>query len=200
MSTDEFEVEEGREVVRQTIVGGRPLARRARSIRVPIGVEKVLVRAAADPVFRHRLFTDRAAVLAQLGGDLSQTEAAVLAGVPAGTLTEMVNRIDLKGHGNGRFMKGVVAAALVTSAASALLGCDALDGQSKGCRPDVPDTTEARVQDWSPNAGVDIQVEDLGQRGRDGAASPDAQDATPASDVIEVDQLPAPGGILPDAF
>ena len=54
-----IEIEEGREVVRRTIVGGRPRARKNRRVIVPIGIEKVLCRAAADNRFKATLFQDR---------------------------------------------------------------------------------------------------------------------------------------------
>lgn len=222
MSKDEFEVEEGKEVVRRTIVGGRPLARRTRTIRVPIGIEKVLVRAAADASFRMRLFEDRVTALRPFAGDLSQTEADVLAGIPSEALREMVGRIDLKRHATGRFMKGVLAAALAASA-STIMSCEVFEGHTKGAGPDQVDVVYDRS---APDAGVipgaDVEVEDLGIRAGQMVDPPDAQDAGRASDLsdvdemsapvgilqdaesapdeIEVDSLPAPGGILPDAF
>ena len=67
MEDDRIEVEEGKEVVRRTIVGGRPLARRKRTLKVPVGIEKVLCRAAADPAFRAALLDRRPQLMAALG-------------------------------------------------------------------------------------------------------------------------------------
>ncbi|MBM4353863.1 MAG: hypothetical protein FJ109_08715 [Deltaproteobacteria bacterium] len=192
MGKDEFEVEEGKEVVRRTIVGGRPLARRTRTIRVPIGIEKILVRAAADASFRRRLFEDRATALQPFAGELSATEADVLAGIPAETLREMVGRIDLKRHATGRFMKGVLAAALAASATT-LMSCEAFEGHTKGAVPD-PDVVDVIYDRTAPDAGVipgaDVELEDFALRAGENVVMPDE---------IEVDSLPAPGGILPDA-
>jgi hypothetical protein len=121
----DFEVEEGREVVGRTIVGGRPRARHQKRLRVPIGIEKVLARAAADPTFRVALFADRRAAIDDAGYEMLASELTVLESVPEGVLASMIGRIDLRKHGQRKFMRGVVAAAFASAAAtSSLLGCE----------------------------------------------------------------------------
>ncbi len=208
MGNDEFEVEEGKEVVRRTIVGGRPLARRTRTIRVPIGVEKVLVRAAADASFRLRLFEDRAAALRPFSCELSSTEADMLTGIPTEMLREMVGRIDLNRHAKGRFMKGVLAAALAASA-STLLSCDATEVHTKGVLADEVDVVYDRsAPDAGAIPGADVAVDDFALRAGENVLPSDIQDSSNpgevsdggrAPDEIDVEVLPAPGGILPDA-
>ena len=194
MSGKDFEVEEGQEVVGRTIVGGRPAAHRKRKLRVPIGIEKVLVRAAADEEFRRVLLSDRERALAELSDVLTPTERTVLTTIPRGSLQQMVQNIDLKRHGKKRFMRGVVNAVLVTSAASAALSCSAMDTQTKGCTNyDILD--DIRVEEMS--------VEEIGTRGVRPDDVTDVEDilkpdATDPADVIEFTDLPAPGGILPD--
>ena len=77
-----FEVEEGQEVVRRTIVGGRPRARMKRKVSIPIGIEKVLVRAAGDEAFRSALFEDREQALGSSGYTLLDSERGILRSVP----------------------------------------------------------------------------------------------------------------------
>ncbi len=196
MSRKDYEVEEGREIVGRTIVGGRPAAHQRRKVRVPIGIEKLLVRAAADGDFRQRLQDDRAAVLAELGDELTPVERSVLSTIPEESLLQMVRSIDLERHTKKRFMRGVVNAALVTSAASAVLSCHVQDGQGKGCFPDQPDEPDIRVEE--------VNVEDFASRGVrpddlvavEEVLKPTDQKEEPA-DVIEVPDLPAPTGIMP---
>lgn len=154
---DHFDVEEGQEVVRRTIVGGRPRARRAKTISVPIGIEKVLVHAAGDAAFRHRLFDDRAAAVAEVAPTLQPSEAAILSAVPDATLAVMIGAIDLPGHGTRRFLKGVATAAL---ASAALLGAtECGEAQSAGISPgdpsdDVVQEAVLDVEDTAASRGI----------------------------------------------
>jgi hypothetical protein len=156
--SDHFDIEEGQEVVRNTIVGGRPRARRKRKIAIPIGLEKVLTRAAGDPAFRRRLFEDRRAALASLGWELQTSEAVILGAVPNDVLDTMIGRIDLKLHTKRRFMKGIATAVFATAAMTSgvtCVGCG--DVATKGVRPD--DAIEAQVSD---SVDVEQSYADLG--------------------------------------
>jgi len=128
---DRVDIEEGTEVVRRTIVGGRPLQRRQHTLNVPIGIEKILVRAAGDDAFRARLFADRASALEQAGIALLPSEQAMLASVPDDLLASLVDRIDLPRHGGRRFMGRVVRAVFATAAAGAVVmlsdGCTGIE-------------------------------------------------------------------------
>ena len=199
MSQKKFDLEEGQEVVRKTIVGGRPAARRKHKVKVPIGIEKVLVRAAADSEFRDRLFGERQATLDSLSSELSPTELKVLTTIPEATLQGMINSIDLQRHGKRRFMKGVVAATLIATAATGVLGCEVFEVQTKGISPDeIEDTvTETVVTPDATSRGIDpdedvLVVEDNFATQGVGA------DLEFEVDVIEVPDLPAPTGIMPD--
>jgi hypothetical protein len=185
----DFEVEEGREVVGRTIVGGRPRARRQKRLRVPIGIEKVLARAAADPTFRVALFADRRAAIDDAGYEMLASELTVLESVPEGVLASMIGRIDLRRHGQRKFMRGVVAAAFASAAAtSSLLGCEAA---SAGIAPDeVTDNAS-----W-PDMGVTTDVVEESDEGSRGIMADDPEDA--AEQEVLFEELPAPGGILPD--
>lgn len=199
MSRKDFEVEEGKEIVGRTIVGGRPAARRKRKVRVPIGIEKVLVRAAANETFRKRLLDERETTLASLAGELSPTELQVLKSIPDGILEGMIRNIDLKKHGKRRFMKGVVAAALLTTAATGVLGCEVSEDHSKGISPDeledtvvetvvAPDATSRGIE---PDEDVFVVEDSFDIKGI-------TPDIAAEADVLEVPDLPAPTGIMPD--
>ncbi len=113
-------IQEGEEAVRRTIVGGRPQAHSGRHIEVPIGIERVLLRAATEPAFRRALATDRAGALATMHTALSPTEGAVLRTVSAAQLDAMIQGIDYKRHSKGGLLRAVAAA---TFSAAALTAC-----------------------------------------------------------------------------
>ncbi len=115
---------------------------------VPIGIEKVLVRASVDEAFRVRLLDDREATLAELGDALSATERSVLASLPRLNLATMVDRIDLRKHAKRKFMKAVAAAAFVTAAGMAPVAC--FMPVSTGAAPD---------EDWRE------RIEDVQEQG-----------------------------------
>jgi hypothetical protein len=152
-----IDVEEGQEVVRNTIVGGRPMARKKRKVSVPIGIEKFLLRAAADAGLRRRLFEDRSAVIAAAGDELSASERSILESVPDAALAAMMERLDLKTHTTRPFARKVAAAAFATAA----LGAVVIAGTAcTGIDPDLPDGVEDASQQ------IEVEIEDTaGSRG-----------------------------------
>ena len=130
-----FEIEEGREIVGRTIVGGRPRARLKRKVSIPIGIEKVLVRAAGDEAFHRALFADREQALSNAGYDLLGSERSILRSVPDAALASMVANIDLKAHTKRRFARGVAKVAFATAAMTAMVTAGAA---CTGAEPDEP--------------------------------------------------------------
>ena len=224
-----FDVEEGQEVVRHTIVGGRPRARRKRKIAIPIGLEKVLTRAAGDPAFRRRLFESRQAALAAVGWELAPSEAVILGAVPDPVLATMIDRIDLKQHAKRRFMKGIATAVFATAAMTAGVGCkgtgdtDTLESyHDLGSGPDVADVVELNegyditkgdvadlpdIREIFPDAGTQPDVVDANDISYEVGTSPDEveiesispPDAGVAPEEVEAEEV-MPAGILPDAI
>ena len=190
---DHLEIEEGKEVVRRTIVGGRPRARRKRKVRVPIGIEKVLYRAAADTLFRESLFRDRKGAVDEAGFRLMESELAILRSVPDSVLTTMIEKIDLKKHGKRKFMRAVGTCALAATTAAAGAGCPVDDSEGRSTR-----TSGDVVQDVGAD-NDDLNFPDLD---RDVPIYPDAVAGIPPDldpDDIEFDQPELmPAGILPD--
>jgi len=113
-------------------VGGRPRVRRKAVLKVPIGIEKVVYRAAADPGFKDRLFADRRSAVAEVGFKLLDSEFSILLSVPDQSLAAMIDRIDPERHGRRRFMRKVAACALAVATGTVLMdaGCS-----SAGCVP-----------------------------------------------------------------
>lgn len=199
MAGRDWEIEEGKEVVGKTIVGGRPRARRTRKLRIPIGIEKLLCRAAADGELKRGLLYDRTNVLKAPGLELSDDERAILASIPALTLETMIDRIDLQRHPKRTFMKGVVAAA-VLAAATTLVDCGG-ESQPAGIQPDDWNTGNDAIEEMVPEAIVQgIEPDDVYT-----APDPDVVEmidtvATKgiAPDLIDTDDMSAPVGIQPD--
>jgi len=209
MSDNSYEVEEGNEVVRRTIVGGRPLARRKRKMRIPIGIEKVLCRAAGDAGFHKALFDDRQRTLKSLGRDVSEAEFGILGSIPDETLATMIRQIDLRRHSKRKFMRGVVAATFLTAAATAGVSCFVEPGTT-GIDPgmeDVVDTMEEEVSVAPDTKGILADdVYEVFMQGIDiERAEPDVVEG-PAADVVEVcepdvvehQDMMAGTGIIPD--
>jgi len=142
MSRDDWEVDEGQEVVRRTVGRGHPMDRLRRTVKIPIGIEKLLFRAAGDPGLRERLMADRGNALAEFQEELSPSEVAILTTVPPEALNAMIANIDLKQHGRRRFFRGVAAASLAATTALGAAGCNGeVDSQWRytdvGSGPDV---------------------------------------------------------------
>jgi hypothetical protein len=187
MARKDGEVEEGTEVVRRTIVGGRPMERRRRKVRIPIGIEKVLCRAAGDGAFRERLFRDRAAAVAALGDGLSAGERAVLAAVPEDVLRTMISNIDLKRHRRRSFFRGIAAASLAATTAVGTTEC--LESSTTGIDPSGWDAPRSDVVDAGPTLDSrgavpdEIEGEDLQVAGiLDDVQQPELPD------IVEVDE------------
>ena len=207
--TKDFEIEEGKEVVRRTIVGGRPLARRKRTLRIPIGIEKVLCKAAVDPMFRRALFDDRESALAGLGDELTPDEAGILKSTTNASLETMVARIDPPKHSKRRFMRGVMAATLAAMTAGGAIGCDSDSGEAEVSHHEPGDlggmmADDVKKDNSEPLLEVRERVADAGaladlvevHEGPDSKGiGPDVEEP----DVVVHEDLMAPEGIIPDA-
>jgi len=171
-------------------------------MRIPIGIEKVLCRAAAEPEFEKALLDDRAKALESLKSHLSGTEAAILSSIPAATLAEMIRRIDLERHSRRRFMRSVVAATLAAATAGwGALGCEGETDSEEinrygGMAPDPPedlveqeDAADATEEEVTEQQDTYVEPEDVAMRA---GIPPDE------SDIIEYQDHMAAGGILPD--
>ena len=117
--------------------GENAFARRGGNLKVPIGIEKVLCRAAGDADFRCLFFKDRDAALKSWDAGLSETEMGVLSSVPDESLAAMISRIDLKKHAKRRFMKAVATATFVATAAAGAAFYLSTPGCT-GADPDMP--------------------------------------------------------------
>ena len=149
------------------------MARKAQRVSVPIGIEKLLLRAAADAGYRRRLFEDRAGTVEAARGELSASERSILQSVPDETLAAMIGRLDVKAHVTRPFARKVAAAAFATAALAAVVTAGTA---CTGVDPDMPDAQDSLTH-------TEVEVEDT-QASR--GAVPD--------EVLQV-----PDAILPDA-
>jgi hypothetical protein len=222
-NNDAFEVEEGQEVVRRTIVGGRPRARRKRKIAIPIGIEKLLARAAGDKAFKRALLANRYVAVEAQGFSLVDSERAILESVSDAVLGTLIGRIDLKRHAKRRFMKGVATAAFATVAMTTGVACEnstivgstdtvgeqvdtseVMSSVGSDVQPDVPEIfPDAGVDiqpDVPPNAGVSPDVVDVQEW--EISAGVDIGEPEPMPEVTEVMEIdgegPQVGGITPE--
>jgi hypothetical protein len=132
------------------------------SDRLPVGLERVLLVAAADQSFRQALLEsdDRRAVVDVRGLPLRESELAVLCGIPRAQLQAAIDRIDLSPENveRRRFMRTVVATTAATVVAAEALG---------GCG--MPASTGIQPSDWRDDA-----PRDAGPDAEPDSASPDS--------------------------
>jgi hypothetical protein len=133
-------IEDGKEFVSKTIVGGRPRRRKTYRMNIPAGIEKILYVASIDPAFRTRLLEDRAGTIASSKVELTPSESAVLGSVPDETLGTMIDQIRPRMHGRRRFMRAVAVAAVTLATGTASVACE--DETVKGVTADVPTESE----------------------------------------------------------
>ncbi len=194
---ERVEIEEGKEYVGKTIVGGRPLRRPKRRISIPVGIEKVLYKAAIDPAFKRFLIADRMKAVESENMRLSPSEMLIFRNVSDSALRTMISMIRPKKHGTRKLMKAVAAAVVTLTAGTAGMGCD--DGGPSG------DAVEDEVTDLAdsmgdtadmPNDLVDIPDDTAYDSMGDTADVPDDR-----NDNVEIDDEDwgAVEGIRPDA-
>ena len=196
MSKD-YEIEEGTESVRRTIVGGRPIDRRRRKVRIPIGIEKVLYLAAADREFREQLFMSRADALPGTGLEVSPAEAMILRSVSEAALRTMVDAIDLKRHRKRRFFRGIAAASLAATTATACIG-ESDTATAGGAAPDWPDSSGDVISDVMHVDEIDQDMMPAIDVGSWPDVPPEVQADAVDPDVVEGHDGFAPGGVMPD--
>lgn len=141
--------EEEQETGRRSTTGSRIMDKSNKKVRVPIGVEKLLCRAAADPAFRQRLLHEREATLQQPDVELLDSEKTIVRSVPAATLSSMIDQIDLPRHGRKRFLRTVAACTLAAAAVLTTTNC------AGGAMPDRPDAGETQSEQHEDGGIVD---------------------------------------------
>jgi len=114
-------------------------------LQLPMGLERVLRRAAVDEGFCQQLVADRAAALDGCGLDLTASERAVLLATPEEHLLAMTSQLAPANPVRRSFIKRLAAAVALAvfgiAAAGSQMGCPLT--QTKGIRPDTraPKTT-----------------------------------------------------------
>ena len=126
--------------VRTTIVGGRPPGDDA-VVPVPMGIERVLRKAAADQRFRARLMSDRTGALERSGLELSDSERAILLAIPAEHLQAMIAQLAPRDPARRSLFRRLAAAAgIALFGATTQTGCPLT--QTRGEDASIPEGTE----------------------------------------------------------
>ncbi|UCE27640.1 MAG: AgmX/PglI C-terminal domain-containing protein [Candidatus Coatesbacteria bacterium] len=132
-------------VVRTTIVGGRPPGPGKGVGSVPRGIEVLVKKAAVDPEFRALLLAERSSAAAEIGLELTETEAAMLDGVQEAQLETIIANTTVNPKLRPAFM-GRAAAVMLAALGVGLAGCGddgGTDTEVKGIRPDEPEVRES---------------------------------------------------------
>jgi hypothetical protein len=161
--------------VDRPLVGGTVGKHRrfSQSVKVPVGVEKILYLAARDPDLRARLLADRAGTIAGLGVELRESERAMLAAAPVAALETMMERIDASNPRKRRFMNVVAAAATSLAAGTAAMSCVSCGGVG----PDVDTDTNYGVDAGvGPDTDADTDADGSTDTEMDGSTDTDTAD------------------------
>ncbi len=144
------------EVVRTTIVGGRPSGSGRDVGAIPRGVEVLLKKAAVDAEFRDRLFAERGSAAAAIELELDPAESAMLKAIPREQLENIVAQTVVPVEQRRVFL-GRLAAPMLAVLGVAVAGCPAAkstkpedeaaaEAVSRGIRPDGPRTNRPPVK------------------------------------------------------
>ncbi len=143
-----------------TIVGGQPRkGKRAGTMSVPVGLEKLLFIAARDDGFKQKLLSDRGAAITEAGVRLRPSEEATLNAIPNAALVTMVEGINPANPRRRKFMGLVAAAATSLAAGTAAVSCD-VDDNSTQTRGIDPGTDVDGDYDAGPDGSADTDTVD----------------------------------------
>jgi hypothetical protein len=166
---------------RTTIVGGRPSAPPSDPPPIPTGIQRLLGRAAVDSGFLKSLLARRGDVAASAGVDLTASERAILAAIPASTLERMAVSLPQARADRRAFLYEAAATAVV------LLG-----GGVGGCdRPDERPTATAGI---SPE---ELPRPDHRQTALTGGVAPDLPPPSASGKAAPAPSLGPHGSTLP---
>jgi len=143
-------------------------------------MEKLLFCAARDPKLKARLLSDRGSVLAEVGGDLTPSEKAMLAAIPDSALAAMIASINPENPWRRSFMEKVAGVASL-AAATATVSCSPSDSKTRGSDPD-PDV-DGQPPDGTTTTGSGTSTD----------TSTDSDTGTP-SDTTSGSDTPTPTG------
>jgi hypothetical protein len=110
------------EVVRTTIVGGRPPAKGSIPRDVPRGLEVLIKKAAVDPAFKDILFEKRAGAAEAIGLKLTAAEQAMLVAVPLAHLEGIIAHTRVAAKSRPAFL-GYAAGAMLAALGTAITVC-----------------------------------------------------------------------------
>jgi hypothetical protein len=138
-----------------TIVGGQPRGKRQKgTVKVPVGMEKVLFHAARDEEFKKKLLSDRQAAIAECGIELRPSEEATLKVVSNAALETMIANIVPENPRRRKFM-GLVAAAAASLAAINVDCCASPAGVDPDTDVDGDDDNNDTTDDTDTGADSD---------------------------------------------
>ena len=158
----------GRSPVRMAVVGGQTSRERARA-EVPMGIERVLRKAASDERFARRLLADRGAALDDSGLALTSAERAILTAASDDQLGSMIHQLAPASPGRRGLLRRLATAAAIAVFGSVVSGCrHSARNSTAGASPEELERAmeEFRTRDGANerNGGWAIAEEEDGSR------------------------------------
>ncbi len=178
------------EVVRTTIVGGRPPGSGQRLGPIPRGIEVLVRKASVDPEFKRALLAERAEASRRIDLTLDPAEAMMLAAVPDEQLETIIARTNVPQEHRRAFL-GTAAAAMLAAVGLISSGCGGTT--TTDVAPDDPtlDRYGRPKRDRMRGEGGAAPERPDDEPGSDGSTEPDTADKPDARPVLTF-------GIRPD--
>ena len=133
------------------------------NVEVPIGVEKILLRAAMNDKFKQRLLDDRERAIDESGLELTSTERAMLVVMPQSVLEAMAQRLNPSRQMNTRVARGVAAAVassiILTASGYCCGGSGPDDGYSDADTDTSSDTDTFSDTDTDTDTDTDVDTD-----------------------------------------
>lgn len=124
---------------------------------VPTGIQKLLRLASLDEAFRKQLVDHRDKLAAAAGVQLTASERAMLAAIPAAQLSAMAEKMPLPPAPRRDFLRQSAATAVVLLGGAAL--GESLSACKKGHDPDAPERPRRREMEADGGAAPDLPAE-----------------------------------------
>ncbi len=183
-----------REVVRTTIVGGRPPGSGQSLGEIPRGIDVLIKKASVDPAFKQLLLEKRAEAAEEIGLTLDPAEAMMLRVVPDNQLQSIIAQTRVPDAHRRAFL-GKAAAAMLAALGVFAPGCNPAP---TGERPDLPSGTKGVRPDRVPaTTGSDPGLPPEVEKPKESESEENRESGpqrVPVTDGIRPDRIPAPTG------
>jgi hypothetical protein len=196
---------------RTTIVGGQPPTQNAALPPVPTGIQRLLRLASVDEAFGRELLARRGGIANVAKVELTPSESAILAAIPAAQLEAMIGSLPPPADDRRSFLRQTAATAVMLLGGAALSSCHKDDMRAAGgAAPDVPPPRPAHRETEAdggisphlrrpeqPREMAGATAEPPVRKMAGATADPTRQFAEPPPPRVDDDMRPIAGAVAP---